>query len=156
MVHSYWPLFDLRIRTPRLELRLPTDEDLYRLVAVIDNGIHDPSTMPFSSPWTDAPVVQRQREALQRFWRDRASWRTDDWTFTGAVVVDGEPVGVQDISAKRFSQLRTVTTASWLGRAYQGLGFGKEMRAAILHLAFDALDAVEAYSGAFHDKWLAR
>ena len=31
------------------------------------------------------------------------------------------------------------------------MGLGKEMRAAILHLAFDALGAVEAHSSAFHD-----
>ena len=28
-----WPLFDLRLRTPRLELRLPTDDDLLALAA---------------------------------------------------------------------------------------------------------------------------
>jgi hypothetical protein len=28
MANSYWPLFDLRVRTPRLEFRLPRDDDL--------------------------------------------------------------------------------------------------------------------------------
>jgi RimJ/RimL family protein N-acetyltransferase len=55
------------------------------------------------------------------------------------------------MTGKRFSALRTVETGSWLGRAHQGQGLGKEMRAAILHLAFDALGAAEAYSGAFED-----
>ena len=31
-----WPLFDLRLRTPRLELRLPTDDDLLELVGIVD------------------------------------------------------------------------------------------------------------------------
>jgi hypothetical protein len=29
-----WPLFDLRLRTPCLELRLPTDDDLLELMRV--------------------------------------------------------------------------------------------------------------------------
>jgi RimJ/RimL family protein N-acetyltransferase len=53
--------------------------------------------------------------------------------------------------AKSFTRLRTVETGSWLGRQYQGQGLGKEIRAAILHLAFEGLGAVEAMSGAFHD-----
>ncbi len=53
--------------------------------------------------------------------------------------------------AKDFAHLRTVKTGSWLGRQYQGQGLGKEMRAAILHLAFEGLGAIEAMSGAFHD-----
>ena len=36
MANSYWPLFDLRITTPRLELRLPTDDELNSFVAVSD------------------------------------------------------------------------------------------------------------------------
>jgi RimJ/RimL family protein N-acetyltransferase len=58
---------------------------------------------------------------------------------------------VQGLVAKNFARLRTVETGSWLGRQYQGQGLGKEMRAAILHLAFDGLGAIEAMSGAFHD-----
>ena len=50
-----------------------------------------------------------------------------------------------------FASLRSVETGSWLGRAFQGQGLGKEMRQAILHLAFEGLGAEEAHSGAFHD-----
>jgi hypothetical protein len=34
-----WPLFDLRVRTPNLELRLPTDDDLLELARVARAGI---------------------------------------------------------------------------------------------------------------------
>jgi RimJ/RimL family protein N-acetyltransferase len=148
MGNSYWPLFDLRIRTPRLELRLPTDEDQLRLIDLIDRGIHDPATMPFLNPFTDTPPPQRRRESLQWWWSTRANWKPTDWCFTGAVVVDGALIGVQDLMATNFVALRTVNTGSWLGREYQGQGLGKEMRAAVLHLAFAGLGAVEAYSGA--------
>jgi len=151
MPDAYWPLFDLRVRTPRLEIRLPSDEDLYRLIVVADLGIHDPATMPFSNPWTDTPVPNRHRQSLQWWWSARANWKPQSWTFTGAVFVDGAPVGVQDLMAKDFATLGTVETGSWLGLEFQGRGLGKEMRAAILHLAFEGLGAAEALSGAFHD-----
>jgi RimJ/RimL family protein N-acetyltransferase len=151
MPHRHWPLFDLRVRTPRLEIRPPTDDLLSRLVDVTDGGIHDPATMPFMHPWTDDPVPQRHRDSMQWWWTQRAIWRPDAWNLTGAVLVDGEPVGVQDVQAKNFAELRTVKTGSWLGRAFQGRGLGKEMRSAMLHLAFEGLGALAAHSGAFHD-----
>ena len=36
---SYWPLFDLVIRTPRLEIRLPREDEFGALLAVIEDGI---------------------------------------------------------------------------------------------------------------------
>ncbi|MFJ9098041.1 GNAT family N-acetyltransferase [Streptomyces sp. NPDC102405] len=41
--------------------------------------------------------------------------------------------------------------ASWLGARFQRQGIGTEMRAAVLHLAFVGLNALEAMSGAFED-----
>ena len=35
---SFWPLFDLVVRTPRLELRLPREEDFAALVELVDAG----------------------------------------------------------------------------------------------------------------------
>jgi RimJ/RimL family protein N-acetyltransferase len=151
MPDAQWPLFDLRVRTPRLEIRLPTDADLYRLNELVDLGVHEPSAMPFTIPWTDIPPPRRHRESLKFWWSARANWSPESWDFTGAVFVDGDPVGVQDLIAKNFARLRTVETGSWLGREHQGQGLGKEMRAAILHLAFEGLGAIEAMSGAFHD-----
>jgi RimJ/RimL family protein N-acetyltransferase len=58
---------------------------------------------------------------------------------------------MQDIGAEHFRAVRSVETGSWLGRAHQGRGIGREMREAILHLAFAGLDAEEAMSGAFED-----
>jgi RimJ/RimL family protein N-acetyltransferase len=45
--------------------------------------------------------------------------------------------------------LHTVSTASWLGTAFQGVGLGTEMRAAVLSFGFDALGAEAAISGAY-------
>jgi RimJ/RimL family protein N-acetyltransferase len=148
---SFWPLFGLVIRTPRLEIRLPREAEFGALLAVVAQGIHDPATMPFTTPFTDRPSPQRERESAQWWWRQRAEWSAEKWNFTGAVFVDGQAVGVQDMNAERFATLRAVHTGSWLGRAHQGQGLGKEMRQAILHLAFAELAAQEAHSGAFFD-----
>ncbi len=151
MTDPNWPLFDLVVRSPRLEIRLAREEEFPQLIELVDSGIHDPSTMPFTNPWTDTPVPQRNRDSYQWWWRQRAEWRPDAWAFDGGVYVDWQVIGVQSIMAKEFTTLRSVTTGSWLARSHQGQGYGKEMRAAILHLAFAGLDAQVAYSGAFFD-----
>jgi RimJ/RimL family protein N-acetyltransferase len=148
---SFWPLFELVVRTPRLELRLPREEEFGSVVELADRGIHDPDTMPFFVPWTDLEPSARARSSAQWLWGHRANWSPDKWTFTAAVFVDGELVGMQDLEAEHFSAVRSVETGSWLGRAHQGKGLGREMREAILHLAFAGLGAEEALSGAFED-----
>jgi RimJ/RimL family protein N-acetyltransferase len=148
---SFWPLFDLVVRTPRLEMRLPREDEFGALNALIDAGIHDPTTMPFTSPFTDVPAPRRARESAQFWWRQRAEWSPDNWSYTGAIYVEGQVVGVQGMMADHFGALRSVETGSWLGRSFQGQGLGKEMRQAVLHLAFEGLGADEAHSGAFHD-----
>ena len=67
------------------------------------------------------------------------------------VVVDGEPVGIQDLVGDRFADFKTVTTFSWLSSDLRGRGLGREMRQAILQLAFDGFGANEATSDAFAD-----
>ena len=59
--HAFWPLFDLVVRTPRLELRLLREDDCAALVELIDGGIHDPGMMPFWVPWTEVEPRQRAR-----------------------------------------------------------------------------------------------
>jgi RimJ/RimL family protein N-acetyltransferase len=151
MAPPLWPLFSLRVVTPRLVLRPPTDDDFAGLLDAIDAGIHDPATMPFLVPWTDAPPDERRRRAVQHWWSLRASWSADDWHLSLAVFRDGVAIGMQSLMATQFPVLRSVTTASWLTRSEQGRGLGREMRAAVLHFAFETLGAAEAHSGAFPD-----
>jgi RimJ/RimL family protein N-acetyltransferase len=149
--HPHWPLFDLVVRSPRLEIRLAREHEFVELTELVDAGIHDPATMPFSHPWTDEPLPERHRNSYQWWWRQRAEWGPDAWAFDGAVLHEGHIIGVQSLMAKQFAALRAVSTGSWLGRVHHGQGYGREMRAAILHLAFEGLGADVAYSGAFFD-----
>lgn len=151
MGNEYWPLFDLRIITPRLVIRMPTDEDLVDLARLASEGVHDPGTMPFLYPWTDEPSPLLEQGMLKWGWRHRAEWTPNKWTFNGAVFVDRDVVGVQSLTATDFASSRVVKSGSWLGLEHQGQGIGKEMRTAILAFAFDGLDAREAESGGFID-----
>lgn len=148
---DHWPLFALRVRTPRLELAYP-DDDLAAAVADLAvQGIHPPGFRPFLSAWDEVPAPHQQRNTLQFFWRQRASWTPTSWSCPLAVLVDGAPVGLQGFAADGFPARRTVSSGSWLGLPHQGRGLGTEMRAAMLHLAFAGLGAARAESGAWHD-----
>ena len=150
-LHTIWPLFGLRVRTPMLELRYPTDEDLAEIAEVAAAGVHDPATMPFTTAWTDMPPPRQQVNSLLHHWLSRGSWSADSWHLPLVVVVDGALAGMQAATAKDFPTLREVVTGSWLGRSYHGRKLGTEMRHAILHLAFEGLGATQACSGAFDD-----
>ena len=152
MANPYWPLFDLRVATPRLEIRLPTDDELYRLLVVTDAGIHDPDTMPFSIPWTDVEPPRRHRESLKWWWSQRARWQPENWSLTGAVFVDGEPVGVQDLGATDFAYVSRGVERVVAGAGAPGQGDRQgDAAPPILHLAFEGLGALEAHTGAFAD-----
>ena len=151
MSNPYWPLFDLSVRTPRVELRYPDDDDLVSIAGLAAEGIHDPDSMPFYVPWSRAESPELERGILQHMWSRRASLCPEDWGLPFVVVEEGEPVGVQLLFAMQFPTTRTVETGSWLVQRAQGRGVGKEMRAAVLHFAFAGLNAVEAYSASFED-----
>ena len=139
------PLTRLRLRTPRLELRLATVAELRSLYRVAAAGIHDPEEMPFGVAWTD----DLEAESFLAFHLGKVrAWDPEDWGLVLVAFEDGRPVGVQDISGERFAERRVVTTGSWLGRGHQGRGLGTEMRTAVLALAFRGLGARVARSGA--------
>jgi RimJ/RimL family protein N-acetyltransferase len=129
------PLTRLRLRTPRLELRLATRAEARRLFAVAEGGVHPPEIMPFEIPWTDA---LHEADFVEHVTGSTA----DSIRFTA--FLDGKPVGVQglDVYPDR------VTTGSWLGADYQGRGLGTEMRAVVLTYAFEVRGATVARSGA--------
>jgi RimJ/RimL family protein N-acetyltransferase len=148
---DWWPLAHLRLRTPRLELRLPSEADLEALGDLAALGVHDPLIQPFTFPWTDVSPADRARSTLQYQWSQWGQWRPERWSLELAVFYKGEAVGVQGISATDFSILRQVGTGSWLGLEHHGQGIGTEMRAAALYLAFEGLGAGDAVSAAFTD-----
>ena len=151
MTTHAWPLFDIVLRTPRLELHSMREADLLGLIDLADRGVHDPDTMPFLVPWTDTPPPQRHWDSMRFYYRQWAEWSPDSWHLHFATYADGQLVGTQGLSADGFAHRRVVSSGSWIGQEFQGHGFGKEQRVAVLSLAFDALGAQLAETEAFWD-----
>jgi RimJ/RimL family protein N-acetyltransferase len=146
-----WPLFDLAVQTPRLELRYATDDLLEQLTA-LSGDVIAPGTRPFDGDATFYEASpMRERRWLAGQWQARSRASPEWWCLVFAIMVDGRPVGTQEMTAGSFSALRSIDTFSWLNRGYQGRGFGKEARSAVLHLAFAGLGARRATSEAFAD-----
>jgi RimJ/RimL family protein N-acetyltransferase len=141
----------LVLRTPRLTLRPDDDEGLYELAALAVRGIHPPEEMPFAHPWTDQAPDDLMRGTVQYHWGARSRLTPSDWNVNFLVRHQGRIIGTQGLSGRQFPITGEVSTGSWLGSAHQRLGFGTEMRAAVLLLAFDHLGATSARSGAYVD-----
>ncbi|MGK5630789.1 GNAT family N-acetyltransferase [Streptomyces sp. URMC 123] len=167
MTTRSWPLYGLRITTPRLELCLPGPDLLDDLAVLAADGVHDPDSMPFIVPWSAASPEERARSTFQHVLGTVAQWRPERWTLSLAVSLKplgspgslgsvgspgvGEVVGRQDLTAVDFAVTREAETGSWLGLRHQGRGIGTEMRAAVLHLAFEGLGARSVTSAAMLD-----
>jgi RimJ/RimL family protein N-acetyltransferase len=149
MIADHFPPAGLRLKTPRLELRLPSPDQLGELAALAAEGVHDPARMPFVTPWTDAEPAEVVKTVLQHHWSAWAGWTAANWTLNFVVLHDGVVVGQQSLGSSDLAVTREVSTGSWLGLAHHGRGIGTEMRAAVLHLAFAGLGAEEAQSTAF-------
>ena len=140
-------LYGLRLRTPRLELRLGSHEELVELAGLAERGVHPPEEMPFAIAWTDRIGKPDFLEGFLAFHEGAlSSWTPEDWTLNLLVWERGELVGTQGMLAERFAEQPVVNTGSWLGREHQRRGIGTEMRAAVLELAFGGLGARRAES----------
>ena len=149
MIADHFPPMGIRLTTPRLTLRMPADSDLAEPAGAAVAGVHDPATMPFMFPWTDRPPKRLAQGVVQHNWQMPGSWTPESWVFNGVVEFEGRVVGIQDMRGGDFAILRQVDTGSWLTRSVQGRGIGTEMRAAVLHLAFEGLGALDATTGMF-------
>ncbi|TNB73677.1 GNAT family N-acetyltransferase [Arthrobacter sp. BB-1] len=147
-LNDVWPLFGLRLTTPRLELRPIRDEDIPAAVEAARSRIHEPGLNPFSTPWTELPADELGPNMARWYWRCRGEFTPESWTLLLGIWHEGGFIGCQDIGAKDFAALKTVSTGSWLKQSVQGRGLGKEMRAAVVLYAFDWLGAEVAESEA--------
>jgi RimJ/RimL family protein N-acetyltransferase len=138
-------LWNIRLRSPRLELRLPTEEELPFFYRVAADGIHPREEMPFGIAWTDSLTEESFTSFHRSAWRE---WAPEKWQCNFVAFLDDEPIGTQGIESENFAETRTVSTGSWIGQPHQGKGYGTEQRAAVLEFAFRGLGARAAVSGA--------
>jgi RimJ/RimL family protein N-acetyltransferase len=150
-IESVWPLFGLHLDAGPLILSPVSDEEIPALVRLAAAGVHQPETMPFSVPWTDAPPEALGHTMAAYYWRTRAELSPSSWTVDFVVRWLGEIVGVQGLITKDYPVTRSCETGSWLGLAHQGRGIGTLMRQTICAFAFDHLAAQEVTSSAWID-----
>ena len=137
-----WPLHALVLTTPSLVLRGMTEADAYALASAVPDDLeHSPRLPAFSAG----------ANVLQAYWSQLGQWRINDWVQPFTVLLDNVPVGLQALEGKDFRVRRTVDTHSWLVSSVRGRGLGKQMRAAVLSLAFDHLAAEYAITEAWED-----
>ena len=149
---NLYPPLDLKVITPKLELHGATDALLTQLLPIVREGVAERQPDPFDDPmslYDDNPV--RERKWLQAIWRGRGTVRPEAWRLYFVVMLGEEAVGMQDLIGVNFDTFRTVTSFSWLAPGARQQGLGREMRAAILHLAFEGFGAMHASSEAFFD-----
>ena len=100
-------------------------------------------------PWTDGIGTPGFVQDFVDFHLNvRELWRPEEWDLELGVWAAGEPIGVQAILGSEFDRTGTVKSGSWLVNEVHGRGYGTEMRAAVLDLAFRGLGATFATSSA--------
>ena len=91
-------LYGLRLRTDRLELRWPDEQELVELARLAETGVHDPEEMPFVVPWTDRIGEPGFVDEFVAFHEGlRRDWRADNWQLELGVWAADELIGVQGI-----------------------------------------------------------
>ena len=151
MLADLWPQYGLIISTPRLDLRLPREQELAALAGLAAKGVHRPDERPFLTPWTEGSPADRAHAVLQEHWRELGQWSPAAWALGLGVFRRGEPLGMVTLRAREFRVVREVTTTSWLGIDHHGQGYGTEARTGLLALAFDHLGAHAARTEVFQD-----
>ena len=138
-----WPPLGLRIRTQRLELRLPICADVAKLAPISYYARTGPRI-----GITFTPTELLTREIA----RSIAEWSVDQWTLTfGAFQANGHAVGIQSVNTKEFSTSRVFRTPVWVAPSNRRQGYATEMREAVLSLMFDHLGAVAALASPRRD-----
>ena len=149
MSHPHWPLFDLRLTTPDLTLRPMTEADLVTVAEILPDDVDlDPAATTY-----ELADARRNRAVItsQSYWKAFGTWSPQAWRLNFLVHAGTELIGAQELEGNDFLTLRTVDTASFLVPDARGRGWGKQMRAAVLALAFDAMDAEAAITSAYQD-----
>jgi RimJ/RimL family protein N-acetyltransferase len=149
VTHPYWPLFDLRLSTADLELRPATEADQMALADLLPDDLELDPALP-KYPVADERTA-RGIAVFQSYWKAYGTWSVDAWRLNFSVFAAGQLIGTQELEGNDFPVLRTVDTSSFLVPSARGRGFGKQMRRAVLALAFGPMAAQAAITSAWHD-----
>ena len=144
-----WPLHGIHLRTADLDLTVMTEADLPTLCSLLPDDLE---LNPHATTYAGLDDRANRRAVLvQGYWRALGLWSPDDWALPFVVRSAGEVVGAQWLEGPDWRADHLVDSSSWLVPAARGRGLGKQMRAAVLALAFGPLGADAAVSSAVVD-----
>jgi hypothetical protein len=89
MAPPTWPLFGLRLVTPRVVLRYADDSDVLALAELASLGVHDPAWpreliyVDDEYQYRDNPRVARNENALHKALMRGAAWASGTWLLAG-------------------------------------------------------------------------
>jgi RimJ/RimL family protein N-acetyltransferase len=146
-VAEVWPVHGLSLSTTDVELSVMTEADLETVCRILPADLElDPAATRY------AGLDERSsRSAIvaQGYWRALGTWSPDSWALPFVVRGgEGAVLGVQWLEGPQFHSGRVVDSSSWLVLEARGSGLGKQMRTAVLELAFGHLGAGAAVSSA--------
>ncbi len=134
---GYRPLFDLSISTPDLTLRPMREADLGPISDLLPDDLElDPAATRYE---ISDELRSRGIITHQGHWKAYGTWSPSVWQLGFVVTSGGQVAGFQELEGNDFILLRTVDTSSFLIEAARGSGVGKQMRRAVLALAFGPL-----------------
>src|SRR5687768_6039945 len=92
---AYWPIFDLKLETPRLLLRPATEADLPVLAGLVPTDAEPDPRLPHH-PAIDDPRLRRGIALFQSYWDSFATWNPSHWRIGFVVRQGDEIVGMQE------------------------------------------------------------
>ena len=146
-VAEVWPVHGLALRTTDVALHVMTEADLDAVCRALPADVElDPAAARYAGLDEGS---SRSAIVAQGYWRAFGTWSPEAWALP-FVVRDGAGavLGVQWLEGPQFASDQVVDSSSWLVCAARGSGLGKQMRTAVLELAFAHLDAVAAVTSA--------
>lgn len=145
-------LLTLSLQTPRLFLHIPNDTEIKQLAQITVDGIQDPERPHYQiENWYSGSLNDRENYLKSLVHNQLYNWNKNDWQLPLVVIWENKPIGLITLYAKDFPITRGFGCGYWLGRTYHNQGLGTEMLEAGLALAFESLNAKEAYLGAWAD-----
>lgn len=146
-----WALHGIRLRTADLDLQVMREGDLMLLGDLLPDDVEqDPGATRYAGL---DDRTNRRAVLAQSYWRAMGSWSPEHWALPFVVRRDGQVLGAQWLEGPAYRTDHTVDSSSWLVPGARGRGFGRQMRAAVLELAFSHLEAAAAVSSAVVDNW---
>jgi RimJ/RimL family protein N-acetyltransferase len=133
-----WPQFDLRIAIEGACLQTLTHAQLSVLAlrAAEPNAVLPPANSHFVTWIHDRTPEEITHQWIELVRSNRDLTKRPGWTLDLAVMVSGQPVGMQSLSGfDRWPHHRIVGTTSWLLAPFQRRYLGTCSRAAVLELA---------------------